>query len=794
MNFMLLKNIKFALRNIRNRKLFTTVNLIGLTLGIAASCLIFIHITNELSFDRYNTNSGSIFRVYSTFLFGDSPSTWVQTPAPLASFLQNKFPEISKTVRIAHLAKGLVSSGELKFSEDRIILADSSIFDVFTLPLLRGDPKNVLSEPKSIILSRSTAEKYFGKEDPIGKILRYNRLNDFTVSGIMEDVPSISHFRFDMMIPMSSAKSFFGNDFFENRMNTVVATYILVRPGTDSKKLGKSVAQSTKEYDEGVDFGDDKQFHIQALKSIHLYSDMGGELSPNGDIKSVYILGTIAILILVVACINYINLSYSVNSRRNIELGMRKIMGARRRQLIAQYISESSIMVGLSIIISIEAISFLLPWFANLLGSDLVNKIPAVKLISGIVIIYFLLTIITGLSSAWVSTRISPIETLKKPLANNKFLGYQGILVLFQFGISIALISSTFIINRQMNFIRNMDLGFSKEQLLIIPINDQTVRSKMTTFKQELLSNPNILSASITSDLPGGMKYITSINFDGTDPTKLPTMAFLEVDSSFINTYRVHLKEGYLLTDKSCPYSGTHYIMNETAAKKLGWKDPVGRKFSTYNGKDGFVTGVIKDFHFKSLHEKIEPMFLYMRETDRGYLAARLNTSGISSSVEFTKKIWDKVITDTPFEYFFYDNYYDRLYGKESMLARIIIMFSTIAILIASMGLFGLAAYASEKRTKEIGIRKVNGGSVSEIMLMLNRQFIKWVSIAFLIATPIAWIAMHKWLESFAYRTNIGWWIFALAGVIALIVALLTVSWQSWRAATRNPVEALRYE
>jgi putative ABC transport system permease protein len=789
-----MNNLKFTLRNFRNRKLFTFVNLTGLTLGIVASCLIFIHISNELSFDRFNSHSRSVFRVYNTFSFNGAPSAWVQTPTPLASFLQNKFPEISKTVRIAHLEKALVSSGELKFSEDRIIMADSTIFDIFTLPLSRGDQKNVLSQPNSIILSRSTAEKYFGKEDPIGKILSYNRVQNLTVSGIMEDIPSNSHLKFDMIVPMSSARSFFGNDFLENRMNTVVATYILVRPGTDPKKLGESVTQSTKEYDGGMDFGDNKRYHLQPLTAIHLHSDMGGEFTPNGDIKSVYILGTIAFLILVVACINYINLSYSVNSRRNIELGMRKIIGARRHQLIAQHISESSIMVGLSVIISIEVISFLLPWFSNLLGTDLVKNIPAVKLISGMAVLYFILTMITGFSSAWISTRKSPVDTLKKPLASKNFIGYQGILVLFQFGISIALIASTILINRQMSFIKNIDLGFSREQLLIIPINDHSVRSKMGTFKQELLTNPNILSASITSDLPGGIKYVTSINYDGVDPMKLPTMAFLEVDSSFINTYGVHLKEGYRLNDKSCPYSGTQYIMNETAVEKLGWKDPVGRKFSTYNGKGGFITGVISDFHFKSLHEKIEPMFLYMKEPEHGYIAVKLNSSGISSSVDYTKKTWDKIISETPFEYYFYDNYYDQLYRKESTLARIIIIFSTIAILISCMGLFGLAAYASEKRTKEIGIRKVNGAVVSEVMLMLNREFVKWVSIAFLIATPVAWIAMHKWLESFAYKTGIGWWIFALSGIVALAVAMITVSWQSWRAATRNPVEALRYE
>jgi putative ABC transport system permease protein len=282
-----MNHIKFTFRNFRNRKLFTIVNLTGLTLGIVASCLIFIHISNELSFDRFNPNAQSIFRIYGTYNFGDTPSAWLQTPAPLASFLQNKFPEISKTVRIALLEKALVSSGDLKFSEDRIIMADSSIFEVFNLPLLIGDPKNIMSQPNSIILSRSAAEKYFGKEDPIGKILRYKRITDLTVSGIMEDIPSNSHLKFDMMVPMSSARSFYGNDFFENRMNTVVATYILVRPGTDNKKLSGSVAESTKEYD-GGDFGDNKQYYLQSLTSIHLYSWHNRNFNTCGSVYKLY--------------------------------------------------------------------------------------------------------------------------------------------------------------------------------------------------------------------------------------------------------------------------------------------------------------------------------------------------------------------------------------------------------------------------------------------------------------------------------------------------------------------------
>ena len=791
---MIFSSIKYTIRNFRKQKLFTFVNLAGLILGIISTTLILIYISFELSFDRFHKNSDRIFRVYNTASIGGANGAWIQTPTPLASFLQNKFSEVNKTVRIARIPKGLLSAGDKNFFEEKIIIADSSIFDVFTFPLIIGNKNDVLAQPNSVVLTESFAEKYFGKKNPIGKTIRYNRKTDLTITGIMKNIPENSHLQFDVVVPMSAAKTFFWDDFLENRMNTFVFLYLLINPGTDFDKFEKAVSQSTQEYS-GGDFGDNQLYHVQTLTSIHLHSDMGGEFSTNSDIKNIYILGTIAFLILIIACINYINLSFSIISRRSTELGIRKIMGARKKQLISLYLQDAFVLTGIAVIVSVVIIPDLFPWFGGLMGVNLSEYTKINNLIPGIVSLFLIITLITGLSSGWISTRINPMDTLRKTLIHRKKnIGTQGLLVLFQFGVSIALIFSALIVYRQMSFIRNMDLGFSKEQLLIIPLDDKKMLSKIIPFKHDVLMNSNILSASAVSDLPGAMIWVTSIHYDGSNKQNSPTMSYLEIDKDFVKTFGIHLKEGYLPGDTASPYSGTQYMMNESAVRKLGWAEPVGKKLSCYNGKDGFVTGIIGDFHFKTLHKEIEPLFLYIREEAPKYLAVKLNTTDIRSSVEFIKQQWNNIVPDSPFEYFFYDNFYDNLYKKEALLGKIIFIFSMIAIMIACMGLFGLAAFFSERRTKEIGVRKANGALIIEVITMLNREFIKWVVISFIIATPVSWYAMHKWLQTFAYKTEMSWWIFALAGILSIGIALITVSWQSWRAATRNPVEALRYE
>jgi len=790
---MIFSNIKYTFRNFRKQKLFTFVNLAGLTLGIISSTLILTYISYELSFDRFHKNSDRILRVYSTATMGGANEAWIQTPAPLASFLQNKFSDVNKTVRIARIPKGLLSAGDKNFFEEKMIMADSSIFDVFTFPLIIGNRNDVLAQPNSVVLTESFAEKYFGKNNPIGKTIRYNRKTDLTVTGIMKNIPENSHLQFDMVVSMSAAKTFFWGDFLENRMNTVVFVYLLTNPGTDFDRFEKAVSESTREYS-GGDFGDNQLYHVQTLRSIHLHSDMGGEFGTNGDIKNVYILATIAFLILVIACINYINLSFSIIIRRSTELGIRKIMGARKKQLIFLYLQDAFILAGIAVIVSVVIVPDLLPWFGGLVGVNLAEYIKIKNLIPGIVLLFLIISLITGLSSGWISTRINPMDALRKTLIHRKKnIGTQGLLVLFQFGVSIALISSTLIVYRQMRFIRSLNLGFSKEQLMIIPLDDKKILSKIIPFKHDLIMNSNILSASAVSDLPGAMIWVTSIDYDGSNKQNT-TMSFLEIDKDFIKTFGVHLREGYLPGDTTTPYSGTQYLLNESAVKKLGWNKPLGKRFSCYNGKEGFVTGIIGDFHFKTLHKEIEPLFLYIREEEPKYLAVKLNTHDITGSVAFIKHQWNNIAPDSPFEYFFYDSYYDHLYKKEALFGKIIFIFSMIAILIACMGLFGLAAFFSERRTKEIGIRKVNGAVVAEILKMLNSEFIKWVVMSFIISTPVSWYAMHKWLQTFAYKTELSWWIFILAGISALAIALLTVSWQSWRAATRNPVEALRYE
>ncbi len=789
-----LRNIKFTFRHFRKQKLFTFVNLAGLTLGIISVSIILIYISFETSYDSFNKNANQIFRVYSTHTRDGVNESWIMTPAPLAPFLQNKFPEITKTVRIAKSPKCLISSSDKSFFEKNLIIADSTIFDVFTFPLIAGDAKEVLSKPNSVVLSETIAEKYFGKNDPLGKTILYNRTKSLTVTGIMKNIPLNTHLRFDMVVSMSSAKTLLWSDFLENSMNTVVATYLLTNRNIDFERFSSSVSQSTKEY-EGGDFGDNNQYHIQPLTSIHLHSNMGGEFGPNSDIKTIYTLATVSFLILLIACINYINLSFSIITLRSTELGIRKILGARKRQLIFLYLQDAFILAGLAVIIGFIIVPDILPWFGNLVGIKLDGTIKTKNLAPGILILFLIITLITGFSSGWLSTRINPMDTLRKTLIhrNNRNMAL-GILVLFQFGVSIALISCTLIVYRQMSFIRNLDLGFSKEQLMIIPLDDQKILSKLIPFKQDLLSNPHVISASAISDLPGEMQWVTSIKYDGMNKESLSTMTFMEIDRDFVKTFGIHLKNGYIPGDTASPYSGTQYLMNESAVKKLGWGVPLGKKLSCYNGKDGFVTGIIADFHFKTLHKEIEPLFLYVREDAPRYLAIKLNTIEIGKSVELIKNLWNKIVPDSPFEYFFYDSFYDQLYKKEALFGRIILIFSMVAILIASMGLFGLAAFFSERRTKEIGIRKINGAVITEVLTLLNSEFIKWVMFSFIIATPLSWYAMYKWLQPFAYKTELSWWIFGLAGMIAFVIAIVTVSWQSWRAATRNPVEALRYE
>ncbi|MFA5418021.1 MAG: ABC transporter permease [Bacteroidales bacterium] len=780
----------FALRSLRKQRLFSLVNLFGLSLGIVSVCLILIYVQKELSFDRFNKNADRIFRVYSSFEREGKSEDWVQTATPMAAFIQDKTPEVENTVRIAKVPKGLVGYGENHFFEENMVLADASVFDVFTFPLLSGDPRSVLENPNSVVISKTIAEKYFGKENPLGKTISYNRNISLTVSGIMKDIPRNTHLPCEMIASMATAKAFFGNDFLTNPMNTIVFTYLLTHKGIRGTQLEEAV---NKLYGKS-NFGN-MTYHMQSLPSIHLYSNRGGEYQPNGDIRTVYIFSAIAVLILLIACINYINLSLSLNKKRSTELGVRKVMGAGATQLIHLFLSNAFVLATISVLASFVAIWLLLPGFSRLSGVAFRFSNLGIRFYLGLILFFSLIVLATGLSSGWLAARLKPVTTLRKSGAGkNKNIGIHGLMVLFQFTISIVLIAATLLVNRQMNLLKNKNLGFSKEQLLVIPVNDQNLKSRIQSFKQDLLANPNILSASATSDLPGKMLWITSINYEGQNEQSAQTMNYLEIDKDFLTTYGVQLKEGYIPGDTACPYNGTQYLLNETAVKKLGWKQPLGEIFSCYNGKQGHVVGIVHDFNFKSLHESVEPLFLYMKEGVNNYLTLKLDTRDLTKTVSFAGQQWSKIAHESPFEYFFYDDFYDQLYRSEARFSQIILIFSCIAILIACLGIFGLATFLSETRTKEIGIRKVNGARISEILTMLNSDFIKWVAIAFIIATPIAYYAMNNWLENFAYKTTLSWWIFALAGLLALGIALLTVSWQSWKAATRNPVEALRYE
>ncbi|WP_073003370.1 ABC transporter permease [Mariniphaga anaerophila] len=527
------------------------VNLFGLSLAIVSVCLILIYVQNELSYDRFNKNIDQIYRVYNSFVREGKSQDWVQTAAPLAAFIKDKVPEIENTVRVAKIPKGLVGYGENHFFENNMVLADASIFDVFTFPLLIGNSRSVLENPNSVVISKKIAEKYFGKENPLGKTISYNRSINLTVSGIMKDIPGNTHLPCEMIVSMATAKAFFGEYFLTNQMNTTVFTYLLIHKGTELPRLKKAFGDIVADY-HGADFDD--TFHVQSLSSIHLNSNKGGEYQPNGDIRTVYIFSAIAVLILLIACINYINLSLSLNKKRYAELGVRKVMGAGAAQLIKLFLSNAFFFATISVLASIVIIWFLLPWFSHLSGVMFKFNKLSVQFYLGLFLVFLLIVLTTGLSSGWMAARLKPVATLKKSgKCKKRNIEIHGIMVLFQFSISIVLIVATLLVNQQMNLLKSKNLGFSKEQLFVIPVNDQNIRSKIQSFKHDLLTNPNILSASATSDLPGKMLWVTSINYEGESEQSPQTMTYLEVDKDFISTYGVNLKDGYLPGDTACP-------------------------------------------------------------------------------------------------------------------------------------------------------------------------------------------------------------------------------------------------
>jgi putative ABC transport system permease protein len=807
----MLKNyIKTAFRSLRKNTGFTAINILGLSVGLATCLLIVFYVIDELSYDRFNKKADRIARVNFEIKFGGNNSVYAQTMAPLAQVLKNEFPAVETAVRLQGRGGVHVKKNNENIQEDMMVYSDPGLFDVFTLPVINGNPATALVEPNSVVITESIAKKYFNSVDVVGKTLVLNDTQNYKITGVIKDIPKQSHFNYDFFLSMSSNGDSKETTWLSNNFNT----YVLLKPGADFKKLNAQLPALMRKrinielqsvihltMDEFEKAGNYFRMNLTPLTDIHLYSNRVGELGHNGSIQYVYILSAIALFILLIACVNFMNLSTARSSNRAREVGVRKVLGSPRKSLIAQFLTESILVTFVSTLIAIVLAWVMLPLFNQMASKELaITSQSFIWLLPVMIAISLVIGCLAGFYPAFFLSAFQPVDVLKGKLST----GFKGgrlrsFLVVFQFSISIILIIGTLVIYNQLNYIQHKNLGYDRNQVLIVK-NTGALGNQAKIFKQEIKQLQGVDDATMTGYLPTADYRNTSAVFQ--DPTLDQKRGILpqvwSVDEDYLNTLGIKMISGRnFSTQLHTDSSGV--IINETAARLLGLKSPLNKPIyrpmdnSGKNIKRFTIIGVIKDFHFSSLRDNISPVTLYLEENN-GALSVRVHTKNIPALLTQIESKWRSLAPNQHFAYSFMDQDFEATYRSEQRVGKIFVVFTSLAIAIACLGLFGLAAYAAEQRTKEIGIRKVLGADVSVIVAMLTKDFIKLVFIAILISSPLAWFFMQKWLQGFAYRVNFQWWIVALAGAGALLIAFLTISFQSIKSALANPVKSLKSE
>lgn len=804
----MLKNyIKIASRNLLRQKGTSLLNIFGLSIGIATCLVIMLYVYHELSYDRYNEKADRIVRVVFKGMVGGGEMKEANVMPPVAKTLQRDYPEVLESTRLQTSGEPLVSFGDKTFKETDIAFADSNFFDVFTIPLIQGNHKTALLEPNSIVISKVVAERYFGKDDPIGKTLNFKSWkSSYKVTGVYDQIPARSHFHFNMIASLASnpdAKS-------DSWMTSGYFTYLVLPEGYDYKQLEAKLPAAIDKYagpqlnkafgmsiEEFRKKGNNIGLFLQPLTDIHLKSDLAGDFGTSGDISYVYIFGAIAVFMLLIACINFMNLSTASASKRAKEVGIRKVMGSLKSELVLQFLVESILMTTIALLIAIALVFLALPVFSKLAGTelslDMVSGIWIIPVLTGFVIF---VGIIAGSYPAFFLSSFRPVSVLKGVFVNT---GKQGLslrsgLVIFQFFISGVLIVCTLVVHRQLSFIQNKKLGYTKEQVMVIQ-NTWQLGSGTEAFKNELLKDPRVQSISNSSFLPAGNTNFNNFSVypEGKTDQYVKTPRH-EIDYDYLKTMGIELSSGRNFS-KQYGSDSSAAIINETAAKALGWeKNAVGHRVTGLGDNNGNkityeIVGVVKDFHFKSLHDAISPMIMVLG--GGGDLIVKVKSEEVSGLIAYAKSKWT---AEEPFSYSFMDERFANTYRAEQKAGTVLNIFAGLTIFVACLGLFGLATFTAQQRIKEIGIRKVLGASVFGLAGLLSKDFVKLVGIAILLASPVAWYVMNRWLEDFAYRIELNWLMFVIAGAASVIIALVTVSFQAIKAALMNPVKSLRSE
>jgi putative ABC transport system permease protein len=799
--------MKIALRNIIKHKVTSFINIVGLAIGIACSILILLFVTHELSYDNYHEKADRIYRLAVRASVGDTKINQTYSSSETFRRLLEDFPEIELGVKFLNFGRTPVIPEERTFYESRFFAVDSTFYDVFSIPLIHGNPKTVLTEPKTMVLSRNTALKYFGDTDVVGKVIKVDfsyglGRTDFEVTGVSEDVPDNSHFHYDLLVSSSSFPALINNTGWSS--NNFI-TYLLLKEGTSQAWFDEKLKEFTRRHMGGERFdawvakGNYWEYFLQPITEIHLNSDLNGEFEANGNKTYVVVFSVISVIILLIACINFMNLSTAKSSLRAREVGLRKVVGSSRKKLMGQFLSESVLLSFISLAIGLVTIQILLPAYRSFIGRQLyMHYFDNVLVIPSLLALGLFVGVISGSYPAFFLSSFKPISVLRGSTGRSKGSSFlRNILVIFQFAISIFLILGTLVVFQQLKFFQNTRLGFEKEQVLVVR-NPGALGSNVTPFKEALRNNSNIINVSGSNTLPG--QNFSNIGFGAEGVEKSFTLNLCVCDYDFLETLKLEMAQGRFFSKEFATDSHAA-VLNEKAVKLLGWEDPIGKKINNWNqnNRGNFtVIGVINDYHYESLHQEIRPQALFLSggyyKNVESYISVRLNTENVSETVKFVGNTWKNFAPGKPFEYSFLDKDYDNLYTNEKQTRSLFSIFSFLAIFIACLGLFGLASFVADRKTKEIGIRKILGASVPRIVNDLNKSFVKWVLVANLIAWPASWYFMNRWLQNFAYRINLAWWMFVLAAALALLIALVTVSFQTIKAALRNPADSLRYE
>ena len=808
----MLKNyFRVAVRNLQRNKGFSAINIVGLAIGLATCLLIMAYVLDELSYDRFNQNADRIYRVDGDIKLGGNQFVCATSPGPMGPTLKQDWPEVEQEVRMQEHGWLGVRKGTQDIVEEKVVFADSTLFSVFTLPMIAGDPATALREPHTMVVTETIARKYFNSTDIVGRTLIINDNANYKITGVIKDVPANAHFNFDFFVSLSeSDESRDPNQW----TNDNFSTYLLLKKGVDPKKLaarfddivdkyigplqGAIVHTSMKDF---VKSGNYIRYSLMPLTDIHLHSDKVAELGPNGSIEYAYIFGAIAGFILLIACVNFMNLSTARSSNRATEVGIRKVLGSLRSQLILQFITESVIVSFIAMLLALGIAWLLLPYFNQLASKnihpDLLTRPWLIPSLAAMVIFVGLLA---GSYPAFFLSAFRPVLVLKGSITAGFRTGWlRNSLVVFQFGISILLIVGTMVIYSQLSFIRNKRIGFNRDQVLIVQ-NCYALGGQAEAFKENVLGLAGVQGATMTSYLPtanlyDGESYFLSPSMDERNHINVQHWA---VDDQYIPVLGMEMAKGRnfskdFLTDSQA------VVINEAAARLIGLPDPVNHILyemphpATAKPNVWKIIGVVKDFNFNSLREQVTPLVL-VPGREQGSMAFRIHSHNVTGLVAEVEARWKKMAPMQAFSYSFMDNDFNALYKSENRMGGISICCSVLAIFIACLGLFGLAAYAAEQRTREIGVRKVLGATVTNIVTLLSRDFLGLVAISAVIAFPLSWWFMHRWLQGFAYRISIGWSVFALAALMVTLIALLTVSLQAIKAAMANPARSLKAE